>query len=246
MAELFWAADDLSSKLEISNNRLNNLKLRYLQEIINPNLPQDELQQTIFGLIPKSWSVKKVTEVSDVEYGISDAVANNNDSTIGCPILTGANINIDGTLNIDNLVFYETPTKERFLLKKGDLLFNWRSGSPFHVGKTAYFDLNGVYTYASFVLKIRAKKDFDSRFGWYLFNYLRGIEYFTKGTSQQVNFKLNATVFREVELPIPPIGEQKEYAEKLENMRLNYLKNDSFKNSTDLLKKELINQIFSE
>jgi type I restriction enzyme, S subunit len=244
LAELLWAVDKVCYQQQLINSKLEKLKLRYLQNIINPKLPKEKLQSTSFGFIPKQWSVKKVSEVSDIEYGISDAVANNNDSTLGCPILTGANINLDGTFNIDELVYYQVPTKDKFLLQFGDLLFNWRSGSSFHVGKTAYFDLEGMYTYASFMLRIRAKKDFDSRFGWYLFNYLRGIEYFTKGISQQVNFKMNANVFREVQLPIPPLEEQKVYSEELDKIRKSYLMCDSFIDSSSRLKRELINKIF--
>jgi hypothetical protein len=45
------------------------------------------------------------------------------------------------------------------MLKKGDILFNWRSGSKEHVGKTALFELDGEYAFSSFILRFRASKD---------------------------------------------------------------------------------------
>ncbi len=50
------------------------------------------------------------------------------DSNIGIPIITGANITLDGKLDFSKNVYIEAKDPERFNLKKGDLLFNWRSG----------------------------------------------------------------------------------------------------------------------
>lgn len=245
LAELLWAADEVIEKYDEVKQKIEKTKFRFLQEIINPLNKNQGLQETLFGLIPKNWEIKKVTEIADVGYGISDSVADNKDSALGCPILTGANINLDGTFELKDLVYYQVPTNERFLLKEGDLLFNWRSGSPFHVGKTAYFDLKEIFTYASFILRIRPKENFNSRFGWYLFNYLRETEYFIKGISQQVNFKMNAAVFREIELPVPPFDEQTNYANQLDQIRNSQLLSIRNIKEMNAIRKQLINQIFS-
>src|SRR5699024_8591536 len=137
-----------------------------------------------------------VNDFAKVDYGISEAVSNNTDSRIGIPIITGANITLDGNLDMSKKVYIKKREQERFRLIKGDLLFNWRSGSQHHIGKTALFDLEDEYTFASFILKIRVNEDCDSKFYYHLLNYLKSIEYFSKDTSIQVNFKLNATSFR--------------------------------------------------
>lgn len=85
-----------------------------------------------------------MSDVADVEYGISESVANNTDSSLGWQILTGANINLDGSFNLEKKRYIEVPTNKRFLLEQGDLMFNWRSGSPEHIGKTAIFDLKAI------------------------------------------------------------------------------------------------------
>jgi type I restriction enzyme S subunit len=132
-----------------------------------------------FYLIPNHWNVLKTSEFASVEYGISKSVASNTDPSIGWQIITGANISLDGKFDLEKKRYIEPPDKERFLLNRGDLLFNWRSGSPEHIGKTAIFDLDGDYTYASFVLRIRCGDKTINRYMFYLFNYLRKIEFFT-------------------------------------------------------------------
>lgn len=82
-----------------------------------------------FGPVPADWSVVPISQIADVAYGISESVASNKDPSIGWPILTGANITLDGTLDFSKAVYIAAPKKETFILRKGDLLLNWRSGS---------------------------------------------------------------------------------------------------------------------
>jgi type I restriction enzyme S subunit len=157
-----------------------------------------------FGPVPAHWSIVPISQVADVAYGISESVASNKDSSIGWPILTGANITLDGALDFSKTVYIAEPKKESFILRKGDLLLNWRSGSEEHVGKTAIFDTDESYTYASFVLRIRADERMNRRFLWRLLNHMREFRLFGSSTSQQVNFKMNAAMFRDVEVVCPP------------------------------------------
>jgi hypothetical protein len=124
--------------------------------------------------------------------------------------LTGANITLEGTLDFSKTVYIAAPTKDGFILRKGDLLLNWRSGSEEHVGKTAIFDSDQSYTYASFILRIRPGERMNRRFLWRLLNHMREFRLFGSSTSQQVNFKMNAAVFRDVEVVCPPRNVQDE------------------------------------
>lgn len=162
------------------------------------------LKDSRFGPVPADWDVVPVSEVAEVAYGISESVASNKDPSIGWPILTGANITLDGTLDFSKLVYIAEPNKDSFILRKGDLLLNWRSGSEEHVGKTASFDKDESYTYASFILRIRPSERMNRRFLWRLLNHMREFRLFGSSTSQQVNFKMNAAMFRDVEVVCPP------------------------------------------
>lgn len=156
-----------------------------------------------------------INALADVAYGISAAVAQNTKKSIGWPILTGANISLNGTLSLHKLVYHPAPTKSDFKLRKGDVLLNWRSGSAEHVGKAALFDLDGDWTFASFILRIRVGPRLDNRFLWRLLNFMRERQLFGKSISQQINFKMNATYFRSVDIPCPPIATQERIVNEL-------------------------------
>lgn len=176
------------------------------------------MKQSVFGPVPAEWNVTPINSIAHVAYGISEAVASNKDPSLGWPILTGANITLAGTLDFSKIVYIQEPTKDDFVLRKGDLLLNWRSGSEEHVGKTAIFELNEKHTYASFILRIRVDDRTNRKFLWRLLNHMREFRLFGSQTSQQINFKMNAAMFREVDVIVPPRGMQDRIVSHLQKL----------------------------
>jgi type I restriction enzyme S subunit len=169
------------------------------------------------GKIPVEWEVKKIKDVAEVSYGISDAINVMNKS--GVPTITLPCVSPNGNLTIDPNKLVYTPrkaVKERDFLQLGDLLFNWRNGSQNHLGKTAYFNASGRLTHVGFLLKIRTfESKCDSRFLWYLINDIKEKGFFLSAKIQ-VNNTFNSNELRAVELTLPPITEQKLVCEKLD------------------------------
>jgi type I restriction enzyme, S subunit len=174
--------------------------------------------------IPNGWSEKRLDELADVIYGISAAISGNRDASIGTPIIRMANMSLDGKLDLSDLRYLPITDAQRkkFLLKRGDLLLNWRSGSPAHIGKTALFDEEGEFTCASFILRIRAYPDkCNNRYLRHVLNYMRERGYFVRRQRMQVNAKLNATEFSGFPIRIPPtIDEQELIADRLDAAEL--------------------------
>ena len=214
IAAILSSVDDAIEKTQAVIDQVQVVKRGLMQQLLTRGLPgrHTRFKQTKIGEIPEGWAIVRIVDVADVDYGISAAVSANTDPDIGWPILTGANLTLEGQINLSKLVYHKPPSKERFYLRKNDLLLNWRSGSPKHVGKTALFDLDGNYTYASFVLRIRSRGKLVPGFGHVLLNFMRDAEFFSKDLSQQVNFKMNAAVFREVLIRLPSVDEQAEIA----------------------------------
>ncbi|WP_185959667.1 restriction endonuclease subunit S [Lentibacillus cibarius] len=215
IAAILSSVDEAIEKTEQIIEQTEKVKKGLMQQLLTKGIGHTEFKYTPFGKIPIPWKVTPVEQFATVEYGVSEAVSNNTDSSIGIPILTGANITLDGKIDLFKQVYIQKRDAEKFQLKKGDLLFNWRSGSQHHVGKTAIFNLDGDFTYASFILRIRVNGECDYRYYYYLLNYLKSIGYFSKDTSVQVNFKLNATSFRELLLIKPSLDEQKQISQRL-------------------------------
>lgn len=210
--ELLLAIEDEFDALEMAHQVGRETEKMMLAHAIRGTMHSRNkaVKDSRFGPVPADWSVVPISQIADVAYGISESVASNKDPSIGWPILTGANITLDGTLDFSKAVYIAEPKKDNFILRKGDLLLNWRSGSEEHVGKTAIFDKDESYTYASFILRIRPDERMNRRFLWRLLNHMREFRLFGSSTSQQVNFKMNAAMFRDVEVVCPPRDVQDE------------------------------------
>jgi type I restriction enzyme S subunit len=144
---------------------------------------------------------------------VQAAVANRTDNSFGIPILTNINISNEGKMDISTLRYYELPEnkRDRLTLQKGDLLFNWRSGSDKHVGKTALFDLDGEYTFSSFILRLRVNDTLINKFLLYYLFYIKSKGFFERNRQQSsINSVFNASVAAKIPLSLPSHEEQKE------------------------------------
>jgi len=148
-----------------------------------------------------------ISYISGLTLSIPECVNEN-----GIPIISINNIKEDGSITLDGIRKISIPkNKKPNFLKKGDLLFNWRNGSKKLVGKTGYFDLEGEYVFASFLLGIRVNKDFlDPEWLWYLLNNYRKEEKYMQFMRQNVNGLFNREELNILDIPLPSIIEQKE------------------------------------
>lgn len=169
----------------------------------DPNSKAGTNSEHMLDRVRPGFVLERISDVADVAYGISAAVSNNTNPAIGWPILTGANITLEGNIDLFKIVYHPAPKKDDFVLRRGDVLLNWRSGSAEHVGKAALFDLNGDWTFASFILRVRSSEQLNNRYLWRLLNFMRKKRLFGKSMSQQINFKMNAAYFRNVHIPCP-------------------------------------------
>jgi len=179
---------------------------------LNPDAPMRDSGVEWIGEIPAHWAVKRLKHIATIEYGIAIELT---DSLKGIPILSLPNVSILGELNTNNLAYIELNKSEynRYLLRKGDLLFNWRNGSPKHVGKTAIFNLEDEYTHVSFLLRIRMKStDVVPRYVQYYLNSLRAVGFFSTAKIQ-INSTFNKSELSDFPLVVPPQLEQREILE---------------------------------
>ena len=182
------------------------------------NAAQVPLKETEGGTIPEKWETAELGTIAEIVYGAQAAVAHSTDKSIGTPIFTNINITNDGFLDLTTLRYYRIPESKRarLVLRKGDLLFNWRSGSQKVVGKTALFDLEGEYTFSSFILRFRPR---ESVYNKYLFYYLHNIKlhgFFSQRRDQSsINSVFNATLASKIPVAIPSLDEQQEISRTL-------------------------------
>lgn len=157
--------------------------------------------------VDPSWEMVRVDDVVEFVSGVTLAVKDCEDPN-GLPLITIADVSEDGYLKLDNIRTVTT-SKNVNILKKGDLLFNWRNGSKHLVGKTALFDLDGEYIFASFLLGVRPNQIMmNSKFMWLLLNQYRVEGKYLQFMRQNVNGLFNREELKEVLIPMPTIETQ--------------------------------------
>ena len=201
--------DILESILEKNQNYLN-----YLKELTK------SLFTRMFGDIKtndKNWEIKKLGEVVETQYGTSKKAT----SVVGeFPILRMNNITYSGEMDYKDLKYIELSDseKEKFLLKKGELLFN-RTNSKELVGKTGLFNLDIPMAFAGYLIRIKPSNLIHSKFLLFFMNseFMKKLLY-NKAKNIVGMANINAKELEDFSIILPPIELQKKFAERIEKI----------------------------
>ena len=213
---------DLAIQKEIANNldSIDNLlELRKKQLIYLKELSKS-LFTSMFGDIKtndKNWEIKKLGEVVQTQYGTSKKAT----SIVGkFPILRMNNITYSGEMDYKDLKYIELSDseKEKFLLKKGELLFN-RTNSKELVGKTGLFNLDIPMAFAGYLIRIKPSNLIHSKFLLFFMNseFMKKLLY-NKAKNIVGMANINAKELEDFSIILPPIELQNKFAERVEKI----------------------------
>lgn len=200
---------------DIAIEQTQALKRAAMRILFTRGLRGETQKETEIGLVPEDWEVQDLGNLAEITYGAQAAVANATDPDIGTPILTNVNLDLEGDINLDKLRYYKIPDgqRDRLILRKGDILFNWRSGSANHVGKTVIFDLEGEYTYSSFILRFRPKPLISNGFLFRWLTHLRVGGFFASQRNvSSINSVYNSSLAATIPVYFPDEDQQREIA----------------------------------
>ncbi|MDL1891802.1 hypothetical protein FBQ87_02790, partial [Sphingobacteriales bacterium CHB3] len=166
--------------------------------------------------INPEWPMVLVGDIVEFVSGLTVSIPEV-EAVNGIPIISINNVTEDGKLMLEGLRFIKPPSKTLNYVRKGDLLFNWRNGSKHLVGKTAMFDLDGEYLFASFLLGIRPHADkVNSSYLWHTLNIFRREGRYIQFMRQNVNGLFNREELRMVKIPLPPLATQQQIIAEIE------------------------------
>ncbi len=228
----------------IKNNKNQNL----LNFVRFKNFDRWDTQSNSFNLnqIKSKFEFIKVRKIiENSQYGLSEK-ANLNTNDI--PMLRMNNI-INGELDISSLKYIKFSKKlDNYILKENDVLFN-RTNSKELVGKSAVFKLDGTYSFASYLIKIKLNFDvIEPNYFVQIINSFIGrkqIDAISRQITGQVN--INAEELKNFVIPNPPLEVQNKIANHILKIKdeIKELKQQSIKNKT-LALKEFEKRIFND
>jgi type I restriction enzyme S subunit len=188
------------------------LKKALMHKLFTEGLRNEPQKQTEIGPVPESWEVVELGEVLTIaQYGMSvkgSAEGNH-------PILRMTN-QIEGQIVGHMLQYVKINDSdfEKFKVQKGDILFN-RTNSLDLVGRTAIFDIEGDFVFASYLIRLRTdEKKLNPFFLNCYFNTdeiqarLKSIA--TRAVSQS---NISATRLKGFLVPLPHLDEQAQIVE---------------------------------
>jgi type I restriction enzyme, S subunit len=196
-------------------DRCTDLRRVVTAQLFTRGLRAESQRETEIGPIPESWHADELGNLAEITYGVQAAVANNTDPAIGMPILTNVNIALDGSIDLAKLRYFAVAPadRDRLLIRRGDVLFNWRSGSAKHVGKPAYFDLPGDYTISSFILRFRPRRFVSGKFLFRYLSYIHSSGFFdARRNVSSINSVYNASLASTIPVYFPDGEEQNRIA----------------------------------
>ena len=206
----------ISKKLELLENNINFRK----SQLNSLNELSKSLFTRMFGDIKtndKNWEIKKLGEVVQTQYGTSKKAT----SVVGeFPILRMNNITYFGEMDYKDLKYIELSDseKEKFLLKKGELLFN-RTNSKELVGKTGLFNLDIPMAFAGYLIRIKPSNLIHSKFLLFFMNseFMKKLLY-NKAKNIVGMANINAKELEDFSIILPPIELQNKFAERIEKI----------------------------
>lgn len=191
-----------------------------------------------------SWQEKTVDELcTSLKYGTSKK-SNPEGSVV---VLRMGNLQ-NGEIDWSNLMYTDDKDDiEKYLLKKGDVLFN-RTNSPELVGKTSIYRGEYPAIYAGYLIKLDYGKDIIGEYLNYMMNSTKAKHYcYTVKTDGVSQSNINAKKIGAFEIPVPTIEEQQEIVNILDKLLAKYNKIKNLEQQLEkieLLKKAILAKAF--
>lgn len=244
IASILSTVDEAIQKTDEVIEKTQKLRKGLMQRLLAKGIGHTRFKQTEIGEIPEEWEVMRLGDVlTHCEYGLSIKLS----SSGKYPIFRMNNIENGYVVENDmKYVDLNDGTFNQFKLEKGDILFN-RTNSYDLVGKVGIFLFGGGYTFASYLIRLRANQLRANPF--FISSYLnadrtqfRLKNLATRGVSQS---NINATNLKSLKAPCPPLPEQCKIAEILSGVDKKIEVERKRKEKLEKLKKGLMQDLLT-
>jgi len=186
-----------------------NLKKSLMQKLFTDGLGHIEFKETEIGLIPESWKVVKLGDISDFKNGVN--FTKDQKGNTGILTIDVLNMYSKGLcVNLENLYRVNKEINNHYLLKDGDILLVRSSLKREGVGwASLYKGTNESVTFCGFIIRARLKSDDISP--EFLTNFLRtsiARQKLIASSGKVAITNINQGMLGQVAIPVPPLPEQ--------------------------------------
>ncbi|OCH56318.1 restriction endonuclease subunit S [Vibrio sp. ZF57] len=201
---------------EKAKNHLVSLKRSVERDLLLGGNDFHSLFGTSETIIPQGWKLVKLGEIlTRVQYGSSDALHQDGVT----PVLRMMNLE-NGKVTDTDLKYSKLSSSglKDIILKKGDILFN-RTNSMEWVGRTALFNLDGDFAFASYLLRLNfdsnvTTPEFINRVLNHPLVQYRLKAYATPGVSQA---NINPNSLKQLPVVLPPLCDMEKTEKQLKD-----------------------------
>lgn len=163
-------------------------------------------------MIQNNWQIKKIYEVCGFYNGLWKG---KKPPYIKVGVIRNTNFTKDGELDDSNIAYLEVEKKqfENRKLTYGDIILEKSGGGPKQpVGRVVIFNKKeGDFSFSNFTSAIRVKKsselDFNFLHRFLFFSYISGVTEKMQSHSTGIR-NLDSKLYKNIEIPVPPIVEQ--------------------------------------
>ncbi len=180
------------------------------------NLSGERYKEQI--VINSDWPLVELGEVCEFVRGVTYSKKNETTQELGVGVLRANNINIDNTINLNDIKYISKNVKlsDKKKLKKNDIFICISSGSKKHLGKVAFISEDLPYYFGGFMASIRSKEMISPK---YLFYQLTSdiFKNFIESLTAGVNINnLKSSQLYKFKIPLPPLFVQEEIVKEIE------------------------------
>lgn len=216
--------DNIISKTQASIEEYKKLKQSIITQAVTKGVRGDrELKDSgieWIGKIPAEWEINKVRYIGSTQNGISKGAAS---FGIGYPFVSYGDIykNYELPYCVTGLVETNEDERENYSVKRGDIFFTRTSETIEEVGFSCVCkrDIENA-TFAGFVIRLRPHHVDDIIITDYAKYYFRGEHirrYLVKEMNLVTRASLGQTLLKNMSVLIPPMKEQQEIADYLDD-----------------------------
>ncbi len=215
IASILTSVDEVIENTQKQIDKLQDLKKATMNELLTKGISHTEFKDSELGRIPKSWSLKKLGDLSNIFFSNVDKKTDENETEV----LLCNYMDVYSNRNIDKRIeFMQATAKKReidkFKISKGDVLITKDSETPADIAIPSYVseELHNVLCGYHLALIRPHRNNLSGKFLYYLFSFDKIQHRYYQLANGTTRFGLTAEIITDTPLPIPPLIEQKEIA----------------------------------